>query len=125
MTGKQIINKLIKLELDPQTISNEYWSTYLDIREDDEEFIEKYYKNDEFDSEKFLKDEDIEFKRIHQEYNNNASDVSLLILHFTKHDVYLRAFGYYNSYDGDNFDDAEWEIVVPEEKKITIFTTKK
>lgn len=48
------------------------------------------------------------------------------ILHFPKHDVYLKVEGYYTSYNGTDYNG--WEdvsVVVPREKVITIFEAVK
>jgi len=43
------------------------------------------------------------------------------VYHFTDHDVYLKLIGCYTSYDGTNYDDNNWAIVLPKEKIITVY----
>lgn len=92
MTGEELIQHLKDLKLTPQMFSNGN-----------------------------VKNIGIEYKKVSLEYDNISSYESRMILHFPLYDIYLMVVGYYNSYDGDNFDDEEFQVVKPVRKKITIY----
>lgn len=46
-------------------------------------------------------------------------DTQRTVVHFTDHDVYVAVDGYYDSWSGGNFDDAEPYQVCPVEKTYT------
>lgn len=43
------------------------------------------------------------------------------VLYFKDHDVYLKCDGFYTSYEGADYDDSEWQHVVPKQITQTIY----
>lgn len=66
-----------------------------------------------------------EFKCIHHGRPPHGHDEMLIVYHFSVHDVYLAISGYYDSWSGTDWSDANLEVVVPEERKYTVYNTVK
>lgn len=48
-------------------------------------------------------------------------DTVRIVVHFKEGDLYVKAEGYYASYDGSDWSSSEWEEVRPKEKTITVY----
>lgn len=94
MNGLEIIAKLKELEVDP-------W-----------DFSEGYLDQQIFGDTIVVESEG--------GYEEGGSYVSRVV-HFVKHDVYIRREGYYASYDGTDWEDYDYEEVKPAQKTITVY----
>jgi hypothetical protein len=43
------------------------------------------------------------------------------VYHFIDHGIYIKLVGYYSSYEGADFSDAEYEEVKPREKTVIVY----
>jgi len=61
-------------------------------------------------------------KIVHQEGDREGGgDHSEVVVHFEEHDIYLKATGYYSSYNGTEWNDEMTEVR-PQEKVITVYS---
>lgn len=117
LTGPELIEELKKLDITPY-YADDNLNQLLDIIGN--EYID-LINSTNTDIEEFLNNNNLNFEYKYQEYNNNSSNECEQILYFPYHDVYLKASGYYSSYEGNDWDDSEWKVVLPTEKTITVF----
>lgn len=61
---------------------------------------------------------------LHYGRSKDEPDTIEVIVHFKEHDVHIGFFGYYSSWDGDNWDDATPVVVEPEEVTYTRWKVK-
>lgn len=110
---------------------NEYGITPTSVQEEDSYYfkfnnwVNAFAEKNNIDVEdigfeEYLKWANIEYERIWPDHINKSSDVSYLYLEFPDGDV-VRASGYYNSYNGDDFSYSEWESVKKVTKTITVY----
>ena len=61
---------------------------------------------------------------VHEEGDcEGGGDHSEVVVHFKDHDIYLRATGFYSSYDGTDWD-SDLTQVFPREKMITVYESE-
>lgn len=68
-----------------------------------------------------LEDLNIEYKLVDRYGGEGEGDRHWFVLYFPESNTFLRARGYYQSYDGSDYSSSKWEEVIPKEKTITVY----
>jgi hypothetical protein len=102
------------------------WGFTPDNYYDDFETIDSDYDWDEeedkgeVDIEK-LKEIFGEWKEVDAYGGEGDGDTHYRVLYFPKYDFYIKADGWYASYDGAHYEDSDWYFVTPKEKTVVVY----
>jgi hypothetical protein len=116
MTGEKLITELKRLQLNPYDFDNDFNVYMNDIEDEHPELLLEIGNN----IKEYLKN-NLKYNVIYEQYDDYSSDEAVQILHFYEYDIYLKAVGYYNSYEGNNWDGSEWKVVIPKQITINIY----
>lgn len=87
-------------------------------------FIDSRYPNQEIENE-YLDSIGIgSYEEVEKYGGEDQGSTWYSVKYFKNHDVYIRTDGYYQSYNGTEFDDGYGEEVFPVEKTITVYEPK-
>jgi hypothetical protein len=113
------IEKLKELRITPFVVSNDFY----DYEEDNfnlqilRDYLFKIGRSDIENFDDYLKFADCEFRRIFPPEINGGEHMYLQF----KDKTVLKADGYYNSYDGEDYSGSEWFEVKKKRKTITYY----
>lgn len=125
MTGEEIVEILLKAELDMYYLTEDCKLKLEESYEDDFEESEEEHLTKEKTFNNLIKNLG-KFEKVRQWVDEDDRSKEYIVYHFFEDDVYILQIGYYDSYGGDvhwngEFKNKEFKQVFPKEVVRTIY----
>ncbi len=132
--GSEELEAMIKLKDDAWDLVQNHpvYNQNYQVREANVEFQELYNKYFEIPSYQKRREGEWlvsiglgKIEEVEQYGGEGQGETWYSVKHFVDHDVYIQTDGFYSSYNGTDFYEGYGEEVVPEERMVTVYVSKK